>query len=71
MRDMDNWKDLAEMAAFALAGIFFACSFVATAFLFVAGLRGTDLLVVLAGSLAALILCFVHVMDIHSKMKGK
>jgi hypothetical protein len=68
---MDNWKDLAEMAAFGLGGIFFTASLIATSFLYRLGESGTDLLVILAGSLAGLILCVVHVTDIYSKIKRK
>jgi hypothetical protein len=68
---MDNWKDMAEMAAFGLGAVFFAVSLIVTSFLYKVGQSGTDLLVILAGSLAGLILCLVHVTDIYSKIKRK
>ena len=62
---MDNWKDLAEMAAFGLAGIFFAVSLLVTSFLYkVIGL-------VLAKSISGLTLCLVRVRDIYSKINRK
>ncbi len=68
---MDNWKDLAEMAAFGLGAVFFAVSLIVTSFLYRLGESGTDLLVILAGSMTGLLLCLVHVTDIYSKIKRK
>jgi hypothetical protein len=68
---MDNWKDLAEMAAFGLGAVFFAVSLIITSFLYRLGESGTDLLVILAGSISGLTLCLVHVTDIYSKIKRK
>jgi len=62
---MDNWKDLAEMAAFGLGAVFFAVSLIVTSFLYkVIGL-------VLAKSISGLTLCLVHVTDIYSKINRK
>jgi hypothetical protein len=68
---MDNRKDLAEMVAFGLGAVFFAVSLIVTSFLYRLGESGTDLLVILAGSLTGLLLCLVHVTDIYSKIKRK
>ena len=68
---MDNWKDLAEMAAFGLGAVLFAVSLIVTSFLYRLGESGTDLLVILVGSLTGLILCVVHVADIYSKINRK
>lgn len=62
---MDNWKDLAEMAAFGLGAVFFAVSLIVTSFLYkVIGL-------VLAKSISGLTLCLVRTRDIYSKINRK